>query len=125
MFKSFFAAIIIFFNSLFGISGTTKPVPKPEPTPVPPVQQIETEDDNVLRVGDYLDIHNESPAEATARLIQTNGNKFTVEITVKYTPGATVVILENNTAHTYNVPNSGILTTNILTNTIDISISIL
>lgn len=124
MFKSFFAAIIIFFNSLFGIGGTVSQ-PKPEPTPVPPVQQIETEDDNVLRVGDYLDIHNESPAEATARLIQTNGNKFTVEITVKYTPGTTVVILENNTAHTYNVPNSGILTTNILTNTIDISISIL
>ena len=123
MFKSFFAAIVIFFNSLFGISGTTKPVPKPEPTPVPPAQQVE--DDNILKVGDYLDLNNKNSVDATARLIQTNGNKFTVEITVNYTPGATVVILENNTAHTYNIPESGVLITNILTNTIDISISIL
>lgn len=99
-----FALIIAFFQGLFGLGGT--PVtPTPTPTPAPPAVVEEVQ---VLEVGDYLtDLKVDAAVEASAQLIQTNGNKFTVEFVITGTPGTTVCLIAEDTSTSDDIPSSG------------------
>lgn len=98
-----FALIIAFFQGLFGLG--TSVTPAPTPTPAPPAL---VEEAQILEVGDYLtDLKVDAAIEASAQVIQTNGNKFTVEFVVTGTPGTTICLIAEDISTTDDIPSSG------------------
>lgn len=119
--KTFIAVIIAFFQAIFGIGSAD--IEKPEiPEPTTPSY---VEDADVLEVGDYLTVETDSNISATARIIQTNGNRFTVEFNVKADPNINILIIDGEAAYNFSIPEEGTLDVTIKTQTVNFKVAAL
>lgn len=115
--KAIFMAIIAFFASIFG--KTTNVVEQPEQ---PVFNDSVIEEEYILEVGDYLDIKVCGDISASAQLMQTNGNQFTVLIHATAEPGTIIAIISAETVYQFTVDDNGELYASILTNSVELSI---
>lgn len=121
MFNQIIAIIVSFFVSLFGSSSA--PDEAPDTLVNPDAQQGMQEEE--ITVGDEVSVFTHGNIEASARITQTNGNKFTVELTVTGRPNATIFVAVGDVIYNLTTSADGILSTSFLTDSLDISVSTL